>query len=498
MARETRDRRQYGDFQTPPELAESATLALRGLGIRPQTILEPTCGRGAFLLAALRVFPDARQYIGVDINEEYLAELRENIAGSDRRADIRLARGDFFRLDWLGLLGDAPRPILILGNPPWVTNSELGALASGNLPKKSNTDGLRGYDALTGKSNFDISEWMLSRYLDWLGDSPGTVAVLCKTAVARKVLRRAWRRGLPMGTASLFTIDAREYFGVSVDACFLVIETRHGGAAADCAVYEGLAAEYPSRTLGYRDGMVLSDVAGYERWRHLRGGNSGYIWRSGIKHDCAGVMELAPEGKGYRNGLNEFVDLESAYVYPLLKSSDLSRGSPRYGRKYLLVTQGYLGEDTSRIGLDAPRTWDYLRAHRGLLEKRASSIYRDRPEYSIFGIGEYSFASWKVAISGFNKRLDFQVVAPYRGKPVMVDDTVCFLPCGTEAEARSIAGLLNSEPARQFLESMIFWVDKRPITIELLKRLDLRALCVELYRERMVYGYGVEGMKWPG
>jgi hypothetical protein len=40
--------------------------------------------------------------------------------------------------------------------------------------------------------------------------------------------------------------------------------------------------------------------------------------------------------------------------------------------------------------------------------------------------------------------------------------------------------MLNSEPAQQFFESMIFWTDKRPITSEILKRLNLSALSVEL------------------
>ena len=39
---------------------------------------------------------------------------------------------------------------------------------------------------------------------------------------------------------------------------------------------------------------------------------------------------------------------------------------------------------------------------------------------------------------------------------------------------------MNSEPAQQFIKSMIFWSDKRPITVEKLKRLDLHALSIEL------------------
>ena len=78
--------------------------------------------------------------------------------------------------------------ILVIGNPPWVTNSDLGQLGSNNLPTKTNFQGLRGFDARTGKSNFDISEWILVRLIEALPPD-GAIAMLCKTMTARKVLR---------------------------------------------------------------------------------------------------------------------------------------------------------------------------------------------------------------------------------------------------------------------------------------------------------------------
>jgi hypothetical protein len=89
-------------------------------------------------------------------------------------------------------------PWLILGNPPWVTNADLGAIESNNLPNKSNFQGRSGIEAITGKSNFDISECMLLRYLDWLEGTEGAIAVLCKTAIARKILLHTWRKRKPL------------------------------------------------------------------------------------------------------------------------------------------------------------------------------------------------------------------------------------------------------------------------------------------------------------
>ena len=62
----------------------------------------------------------------------------------------------------------------------------------------------------------------------------------------------------------------------------------------------------------------------------------------------------------------------------------------------------------------------------------------------------------------------------------MFDDTVNFLSFDTEEEAKFIFKLVTSIPALEFLDSMIFWDEKRPITIEILRRLSLKAVAREL------------------
>lgn len=194
-------------------------------------------------------------------------------------------------------------------------------------------------------------------------------------------------------------------------------------------------------------------------------------------------MELERVGSRYRNALDELVSLEDARISPLLKSSDIGNGPIRYGRKYLLVALRHPGEDTAPIRDTAPEAWRYLEAHADPLRRRASSVYRNRPPYSIFGVGDYSSGEWKVAISGFVGRVSFAIVEPLESKAVVLDDSTYFLACRSGAEAWPVCRLLDSAPARQFLESMIFWSDKRPITAGILKRLDLDALSRELAGE---------------
>jgi hypothetical protein len=117
--------------------------------------------------------------------------------------------------------------------------------------------------------------------------------------------------------------------------------------------------------------------------------------------------------------------------------------------------------------------------HASVLDDRKSSIYVNRPRFCVFGIGAYSFAPWKVAISGLYKRVSFVAVPPFDGRPVMVDDTCYSIPCKSKEEAEFLIELLESAPAQEFLQSLIFTDSKRPITIDVLRRLSL----VELARK---------------
>jgi hypothetical protein len=470
---QARTRVEFGDFQTPPDLARALCVRLRDLGFRPASVVEPTCGTGAFVHAALETFPEVLRVEAADANPHHLACLRSSLSGISDPERVNVCEEDFFRRDWGSAIADLPEPVLILGNPPWVTNSGLGALGSENLPQKRNSDGLRGIEALTGKSNFDISEWMLRRSLEWLRDENGAVAVLCKTAVARKVLLWAWRQHSRVGSASIYRIDAKRYFQVAVDACFLVLRTGACEPETTCDDYPSLAAVEPSARFGFRDDELLADVDTYDRLRALRARGLGG-WRSGIKHDCSKVFELRREGRFFRNGLDEVVELEEETVFPLLKSSDLA--NHRAPTRWVVVPQKHVGEDPVRLSVIAPNTWKYLESHRPLLQERGSSIYRGRPPFSIFGVGPYSFSPWKIAISGLYKRLHFSRVAPYESKPVLFDDTCYFFPCETEDEASTLQRFLDAEPAREFLSSLIFWDSKRPITASVLNSLDFQSL----------------------
>lgn len=484
----SKQRTEFGDFQTPTELARDICALLARRGIAPESIVEPTCGKGSILAAALEQFPHVKRAMGLDINAEYVSAACEAVSSQRYAGELDIHQSDFFETDWAKCLSGLPEPILVVGNPPWVTNAELGILSSRNLPKKANDGREKGLDALTGKSNFDISEWMLKRLLDVLNGRNAVLAMLCKTAVARKAVLHAWKTRMSLSDSSIFRIDAALHFKAAVDACLLICSFRLSERSRDCMIHDAFGHGEPEHRIGYRDDRLVADISRYDRRKHLQG-EEIYKWRSGVKHDCAKVMELTREGSRYRNGLGELVELDDEYLFPMLKSSDVANDRTSEPRRWMLVTQRTVGDETDSLRLAARKTWDYLSRHGELLDRRASSVYRSRPRFSVFGVGPYSFAPWKVAISGFYKRLDFKVVGSIGEKPILLDDTSYFVACRTEPEATYVASLLNSPAASEFFRAFVFWDAKRPITVDLLRRLDLLKLAREMASEATMLEY---------
>lgn len=474
----TLEKEEFGDFQTPDSLAAEACRSLADRGLVPASIVEPTCGKGAFLAAALRLFPDAVAF-GADINKEYVYRCREAVAAFPQ-CEVRIA--DFFQTDWLKVLSSLPDPILVVGNPPWVTNAALSSIGSSNLPVKANFQGHKGLDAITGKSNFDISESMLLQLLGILNGREATLAMLCKTVVARRVLQHCWKHGMQIQRAEIHHIDAADHFNASVGACLFCCDLSHDQTTTDCTVYDSLGSANLLYRFGYADGRLISDLETYHCRQNLAG-SSSYRWRSGVKHDCSKVMELTETPQGLQNGLGELVEIEDNCLYPMLKSSELANGRTNKPRRWMIVTQQKVGQETALLESQAPKTWNYLLGHAHFLDRRGSSIYRNRPQFSVFGIGKYSFALWKIAISGFYKSLNFAQLGPFQGKPIVLDDTAYLLPCESKEESDFLYELLTSDAARDFYSSLIFWDAKRPITTELLSALSLEKLAVELGRE---------------
>ena len=465
---------EYGDFQTPLALAEMVCRKLVELNVNPRTIIEPTCGVGNFIQAAARSFPSADKIIGVEINQNYLKEVRLNkLLFHEERYEIW--HGDFFQFDWASLVDGCSERLLVIGNFPWVTNSQQGTIGSDNLPKKNNFQNHIGLDALTGKSNFDISEWMLIQAVHWLQKRDADLAMLCKTSTARKLLSYINSKKLNLASCATYTIDAKKYFGANVDACLLYCKFDSSSQNYFCDVFSSLQSSECHR-IGYQKNLLIKDIDSFNKLSSLYAVHSGVKWRSGVKHDCSGVMEFRKIDNLLVNGFGEAVELEETYLFPLFKGSDVAQNRINATDRYILVTQKFIGESTENIKTLAPKTGRYLEKCGQYLDNRKSKIYQNNPRFSIFGVGDYSFQPWKIAICGLYKKLDFRLIGEIANKPAIFDDTVYFLSFDSERVARQTFELLNSPTAINFYSAIVFWDEKRPIKSSILNCLNLARL----------------------
>ena len=228
--------------------------------------------------------------------------------------------------------------------------------------------------------------------------------------------------------------------------------------------------------VGYYKKTLVRDLKSFQKLSSLFTNKNHAKWRSGIKHDCSKVMELSKINNILVNGFGETVDIEDMFLFPLLKGSDIANGKITHAKKYVLVTQKNIGESTECIKVFAPKTWQYLKKYSQYLDVRKSKIYHDKPRFSVFGVGEYTFKSWKIAICGLYKKLDFQLIGEIDNKPTMVDDTVYFLSFDDKEDALKIYNLITTQQAINFYSSLIFWDEKRPIKTKILNSLNLTAI----------------------
>jgi hypothetical protein len=458
----------FGDFQTPAELAAAVWRAVDVSAV--DLLIEPTVGEGVFLSTV----PDTHRHlpwVAYDIDAGYAARARD--VAAKRHLDARIECRDAFGLDQTDLLEDvAGKTVLAIGNPPWVTNAAQAATGSRNLPVKLNRFGLRGLDALTGKANFDIAEAVLLSVLSALSSATEVrLAFLIKRSVAIKMAKDLL--GAPgMVAASFSRIEAQRWFGASVEAGLLQLTFRRGSVeTTDRMVLADTLGGPFSGAAGIVEGVFAGDLTRYADARAIEVGNGErLVWRQGIKHDLAKILELKPAPAGFINGLDELVDVEEELLCPLFKSSDIASGRP--ARRWLPLYQHDLSGPLEDISLRWPRLASYLRSHRSRFAARGSSIYRGKPDFMLFGVGPYTLAPFKVAISGFYKTPRFTLLTPDElGRPPLVDDTCYMLPFTDVDAAETMVRYLNSAPVQNFLLSVADTTAKRPYTKDVLARI---------------------------
>ena len=453
-------KKEYGDYQTPLDFAKRVVeYVYENYDINPDVIIEPTCGIGNFIKASKIYYPDA-SIIGIDINDIYLNKLENEVN------DVTLYNENIFKFDFDKVKRN-DKKYLLIGNTPWITNTRLSKYESDNVPQKENIKNYDFFELTTGMSNFDVSENILLNLLKEFEDMDTTLVFLCKYNVACNIFEYMIRNKNYPEKINIIKFNARKVFDIDTSACILIIKLGVNANKIDTCTVNDFYNPEDTYSIGIIDDKFYSRI---EDTPDIDG-NCPFEWRQGIKHDCIKVMELEIRDDKLYNKQDQEVKIEDNLLYPLLKSSNLKKPIVTEYDKKIIITQHQLKEDTTFIKKEYPQTWKYLNENKELFDNRKSNIYIKAPSFSIFGIGDYTFKKYKVAISGFYKKGQFSLA--YNEKSMMLDDTCYYISFDDYDTAYTSMLILNTEIVQKFIKSIAMLDSKRPYTKRVLKRIDI-------------------------
>jgi hypothetical protein len=204
-------------------------------------------------------------------------------------------------------------------------------------------------------------------------------------------------------------------------------------------------------------------------------GGSTYIARKGVTCSVNGVFWMSIQGprpgglviaanvteRAKKALTTTQAALESDLLYPLVRGRDVSRWLATPEISILLTHKQGMRLNAipeAEMQKKYPKAWGYLSRFESVLRK--SGIYRryfkpTDPFYSVFNIGDYTFASHKVVIREIAGSLTAAVVGQREGKPCVPDHKLVTVEARSADEAHYLCSILNSAPARLYVGSYV-------------------------------------------
>jgi adenine-specific DNA-methyltransferase len=489
-----------GEYYTPRGVADLALDALP-VSVTDASILDPGCGSGVFLTATLdrkrqeRTGPpesilDAAvgSVVGIDVNPvavksatlAYCTALFDELDATDRERfavpvfltdALGLTRDD--EIEFRGASLDTTFDTLV-GNPPWIPWERLSERLKDRWRERYveplDLQPHEGVAARLGHSNDDVSvpfAWTcVHRYLR----AGGTAAFVLKRDLMRGPAGAVLRR-LRVGDRSLALADVQDLsaldpfpavgantavyaFQADAEPSFPVPTTvwTPGDGQAD---FGSGAALRESATATATELVPLDPDDTTTAWLRADAeraalGSCVHEIRHGLKDDANDVFGLARD---------ELDRIEPDLVYPYLKSRHVRKWGLT-GHDLRLIPQTQAGEDNEAwLREEYPETYDYLDANRDPLTDRSSSWLDRGPFYSVFGLGEYTWADYKVAWCRLGFKPHFTVVStrddPDLGeKQVIPGDHYMFVATDDRRTAHYLCALLNAAPYQRTLRDL--------------------------------------------
>ncbi len=142
--------------------------------------------------------------------------------------------------------------------------------------------------------------------------------------------------------------------------------------------------------------------------------------------------------------------VEEALVYPLLRGRDVRRWNAEPSAHILMMQdpKTKMGIDEAVVSAEYPKAYSYLRRFESVLRARRSQAVRrlmeKGPFYSIFAVGDYTFAPWKVVWREQASQFTAAVIGKADGKVIIPDHKLMLVAAASKAEAHYLCAALNS------------------------------------------------------
>ena len=221
---------------------------------------------------------------------------------------------------------------------------------------------------------------------------------------------------------------------------------------------------------------AVRKVLGKSDYRAYEGANTGganaVYWAEILTERPDGLVVVRNVTEGAKRKVEQVTAaLEPDLLYPLLRGRDVHRWLAQPSLHILMMQdpQTRRGIDEETVQRNWPKTWAYLKRFEKPLRERSGfkryftrkdksgQVMETGPFYSMFNVGDYTFAPWKVVWRYIASEMTAAVVGRdgFTQKLIIPDHRLMIVPLEDEAEAHYIAGALNSCVGRFMVATFI-------------------------------------------
>jgi methylase of polypeptide subunit release factors len=187
------------------------------------------------------------------------------------------------------------------------------------------------------------------------------------------------------------------------------------------------------------------------------GGANGVYWLEIVAERPDGLLVVRNLTEGAKRKVEQITtEIEPDLIYPLLRGRDVHRWHASPSAHILMVQDPEKRRGIAEAELQHrwPKTWVYLKRFEKVLRQRAAlkryftrkdksgRVVETGPFYSMFDVGDYTFAAWKVVWARVGNKIEASVTQ----REVLPQETITLLPADVEEEALYICSVVNSIP----------------------------------------------------